>query len=281
MTGLHPPGAGDGRRPPTVDPGPHCSPRQRMELGSYALGALDRAEADQVRRHLLTCPLCRAEYRELAAVPAVLARISETEMSAGPVPPGDQLLARLLARAAAQEGFPSTAAAAVPAAASASVAAASGRSRGRRRAVEPESSRAFARWWTGSPFQRVSVALAGAALTACTVVGVEMATAAPPTVFAKTLTSTNVTNGVHGVVQYHAVNWGSWVQITMYDVPPGDDCSLIAVDAKGDRSVASTWFAPSSGTATIPGGVAMEASDIVRFDVVTATGTTLLNIPVN
>ena len=266
MTGLHPPGAGDGRRPPPADPGERCSGWHRMELGSYVLGALDSAEADEVRRHLLTCPVCRAEYRELAAVPAVLARISETEMAAGPVPPGDELLARLLTRAAAQEGSPAAAA------------ASAGHSRGRRRAAVRRPSRALARWWGSGPVQRMSVAAAGAALAVCAVVGIDLATA-PSTVLSRTLTSTDAATGVHGVLQYHAVNWGSWVQITMYGVPAGDNCSLIAVDAKGDRSVASTWLAPSSGSATIPGGVAMAADSIVRFDVVTVSGTTLLDIP--
>ena len=87
--------------------------------------------------------------------------------------------------------------------------------------------------------------------------------------------------GITGTVHYHATEWGSWVQVTMHNVPPGDDCMLLAVDGKGNRVVASTWWAPSSGTATIPGGVAMQADEISKFQVVTATGKTLLDVPVH
>ena len=101
-------------------PAESCSPDQRIALGSYALGALDPPEADQVRRHLVECAACRTEYRELAAVPAVLARIAETEMAAGPMPPDSEMLTRLLARAAAREatgqGVPSPGAHAAPSA---------------------------------------------------------------------------------------------------------------------------------------------------------------------
>jgi len=117
-------------------------------------------------------------------------------------------------------------------------------------------------------------------LAAAAVISVYAGTAGSNAPVTTTINAANAAMGITGTVQYHATEWGSWVQVTMHNVPPGDDCSLVAVDSKGDRAVASSWWAPSSGTATIPGGVAMDTSDIVKFQVVTSTGTTLLDIPV-
>lgn len=295
-------GAGHGRTgPPGYPPGypppaESCSPDQRIALGSYALGALDPLEADQVRRHLVECAACRTEYRELAAVPSVLARITETEMAAGPMPADSEMLTRLLARAAAREatGFgatspgahaaPDASAATAGAHAASASSAGPGHSRARRRrgAVSQKPAR-IASLWSGSLLRRASIAAAGGVLTAAAVIGVYSVTAGSttPTVFSKTVQATNVRMGISGTIQYHAAEWGSWVQVTMHNVPPGDDCMLLAVDGKGNRVVASTWWAPSSGTATIPGGVAMEADSIAKFQVVTADGKTLLEAPVS
>lgn len=275
-----------------------------MALGSYALGALDPPEADQVRRHLLECPACRAEYRELAAVPALLARITETEMAAGPVPPGGEMLTRLLERAAAREGsgvpvgtsgagmapgvfdtgsFGAVGAGYGPGGGSGpGNGRQSGRTHGRRRAAVRQSSRAMAKasGRFSSPFGKLGLALAGAGLAAAAVAGVYAVTSNGAGAPSKTITAMNKAMGITGSVSYKPTEWGSWVQVTMHNVPPGDDCSLVAVDSKGDRALASSWWAPSSGTATIPGGVAMDTSDIVKFQVVTSTGTTLLDIPV-
>lgn len=295
----HSTGSGAGGGLPPGPPGTDaafCSPEQRVALGSYALGALDPPEADQVRRHLLECPACRAEYRELAAVPALLARITETEMAAGPVPPGGEMLTRLLERAAAREGSAPGATSGLqtvpgvfdPAGAggvgvgvgTGAPAGRQGRTHGRRRAAVRQSSRALVRSRFSSPFGKLGIALAGAGLAAAAVAGVYAVTEKPAGVTSKTFTAANKAMGITGSVSFKPTEWGSWVQVTMHNVPPGDDCSLVAVDSKGDRAVASSWWAPSSGTATIPGGVAMDASDIVKFQVVASTGTTLLDIPV-
>lgn len=319
MTDRSHAGAGSGRGrtgPPGYPPGyppaaDSCSPDQRIALGSYSLGALDPAEADQVRMHLVDCAACRAEYRELAAVPAVLARITETEMAAGPVPPDGELLTRLLEKAAAREA---SGRGAVPGSAAADPASAWGPAQGaaqspfgspgfadgspaeaghsgrasrhrpaRQKPAGHQRAGLFAALWSGSLMRRVTIAAAGGALAAVAVITVYAGTGGskPPVAFSKTISGTNAAMGISGTVQYHATEWGSWVQVTMHNVPPGDDCMLLAEDGKGNRVVASTWWAPSSGTATIPGGVAMEADSISKFQVVTATGKTLLDMPVS
>jgi hypothetical protein len=73
------------------------------------------------------------------------------------------------------------------------------------------------------------------------------------------------------------------VQVTLKGVPPGSDCVMYAVDGSGDRSVAGSWWAPSSTSqsSTIPGGVSMQASNIRLFVVETSTGQILLTVPVS
>jgi anti-sigma factor RsiW len=48
----------------------------RGDLAAYLVGALDPQPCGAVRRHLGTCPACRAEYEDLAMVVACLALFS-------------------------------------------------------------------------------------------------------------------------------------------------------------------------------------------------------------
>jgi hypothetical protein len=280
-----------------------CSPDLRRSLGSYALGALDPIEADQVRRHLVDCPECRVEYRDMAPMPALLSRIPQVDMEVGAVSvrPAPDMLTRLLERAAAHEGAAAAAGSAAsfaPASAGSAdqqqyqyqqqqqpgtVGAHHRRRTAGARGVSGLPARMLDRWRQGSSLHRISIATAGTAIVAAAAVGTYAATSssAPAPAFARTLSAENAAMGISGIVDYHSADWGSWVQVTMRGVPSGDDCSLIAVDAKGDRAIASTWTAPPDGTATIPGGLAMQASSIVEFEVITTSGSTLLTIPVH
>lgn len=131
-----------------------------------------------------------------------------------------------------------------------------------------------------------TAALVSGALVAAAAFGIYTGTRsdapAPATQAAtEVVSATNAADGVSGTVQYRPTDWGSWVQITVKGVKPGDDCVLYAMDGHGNKSVASSWWAPSltSQSATIPGGVAMQASDIENFQVTTEVGEVLLTIP--
>ena len=56
----------------------------RIAIGALALGALDEAEAAEVRAHMATCPDCQREYDELRGIPALLGLVSAGEVIAGP-----------------------------------------------------------------------------------------------------------------------------------------------------------------------------------------------------
>jgi hypothetical protein len=111
--------------------------------------------------------------------------------------------------------------------------------------------------------------------------GTRPASNPPEAAGAETVSAQNAADGVSGTVQYRPTDWGSWVQITLKGVKPGDDCVLYATDRHGNKAVASTWWAPSvtSQSATIPGGVAMAAGDIQNFQVTTSAGEVLLTVP--
>jgi anti-sigma factor RsiW len=57
-------------------------PEARISLGVYVLGAIDPAERAQVEGHLATCRDCRDELAGLAALPALLARVTAEEAMA-------------------------------------------------------------------------------------------------------------------------------------------------------------------------------------------------------
>jgi anti-sigma factor RsiW len=60
----------------------------RPAIGAYLLGALDPAEADEVRRHIERCPDCAAEHDALAPLPGLLSVAGGAEAAtAEPLPP--------------------------------------------------------------------------------------------------------------------------------------------------------------------------------------------------
>ena len=50
------------------------------DLGAYVLGALAPEQAAAVRAHLDGCPLCRAEMRDLAWIPALLSLVRAADI---------------------------------------------------------------------------------------------------------------------------------------------------------------------------------------------------------
>jgi len=263
----------------------------REELGAYLVGALDADEAEQMRRHIEECGLCREEHAQLAPVVGALARIPAEAFFADPtreVAPDPAMWERLRARAAglpgavdgspvsgAQHGAPSPSASAVRPSPISSPGNGSHRPAGRPRPRRPRRSM---RPGTAAAISGALVALAATGIYA----GVhESNSSSAVTASVETVSAVNASNGVSGTIQYRPTDWGSWVQITLKGVKPGDDCVLYATDRSGNKAVASTWWAPSltGESATIPGGVAMQASDIKNFQVTTDVGEVLLTIP--
>jgi anti-sigma factor RsiW len=66
---------------------PRCR-QVTMLLGVYILGGLRGHQETRVRAHLSYCARCRAEYEELAEVPALLDLITAEEAAEPMGPPG-------------------------------------------------------------------------------------------------------------------------------------------------------------------------------------------------
>jgi anti-sigma factor RsiW len=254
----------------------------REDLGPYLLGALEPEEAERMRGHLEQCADCRAEYAELAPVVGLLATVPAEAFVDERYPldeaPDPEMWERLRARAGLADAAepPSQPRSGPPPSASRP-----GRSlRPPRTASSPTGPARRAR----RPMRPTTAALISGVLVAGAAFGIYAGTRpAPkePTAAAETVSATNAADGISASVRYRPTDWGSWVQITLKGVKPGNDCILYAEDGSGDKAVASTWWAPTltNESATIPGGVSMQASDIKTFQVTTTVGQVLLTIP--
>lgn len=262
----------------------------REELGAYLVGALDAEETERMRAHLEECAECRAEYAELAPVAELLAKVPaeafiESRDSSADVAPDPAMWERLRARAGLADAAESPSEAVLRA----NPTLPGGQRPGgsvRPPQPTPSSRPAPPRRSARRSMRPSTAAVISAALVAAAAIGIYAGTRPAPTTApessgAETVSAVNAVDGVSGTVQYRPTNWGSWVQITLKGVKPGDDCVLYAMDRNGNRAVASSWWAPTliSESATIPGGVSMEAWNIKTFQVTTSAGEVLLTVP--
>lgn len=77
---------------------------QRLDLGSYVLGALEPAARDHLAEHLSDCASCRAELDALAVLPALLAKLPAGDELATAAPADPHLLETLLETARRRRG---------------------------------------------------------------------------------------------------------------------------------------------------------------------------------
>lgn len=68
----------------------------RRSLGSYVMGALEPAERGEVDAHLVGCPACREGLARLAGLPALLSRLSVSEVTDAALVAPPTLLSQLL-----------------------------------------------------------------------------------------------------------------------------------------------------------------------------------------
>ncbi|WP_341483608.1 zf-HC2 domain-containing protein [Streptomyces endophytica] len=57
---------------------PPTQPDRHSDVGAYALGVLDAADAERFERHLVGCDRCAAELEELMGLTPVLAEFKES-----------------------------------------------------------------------------------------------------------------------------------------------------------------------------------------------------------
>ncbi|MER5689820.1 anti-sigma factor [Streptomyces sp. NPDC002205] len=252
----------------------------RLALGGYVLGTLPSAEMERVRIHLAECAECLAEHTRLAGLPALLATVTEAEVSGQTVPTADGDLAdRLVARAAesAQGSLPER-----PAAPAVSKAPAGGVLE---RLLQQAAARRRRTWrlqlaGAAASLMFIAAAAGGTWLAAIGSVG-SVATPPGPTapIAWRTFSGSDPTTGVSASVKVSPSAWGSVLHVSAKGAPAGITCRLQAVGPGGARTDGATWRAGEypPGT-TIPGAVAMSPGAIDHFEILAGNGQKLVTI---
>ena len=236
---------------PTMD----C-PEARVSLGVYVLGAIDPAERALVEGHLTTCRDCRDELAGLAALPALLARVTAEEAIAlaasdGPPPAG---------RPGGRDAPPELLATVIDLTAA----------RRRRR-----------RW------RDASLGVAAALIVAVGVFGglrLGGSPAAPPAASANYpgqpngpwQTATTAAGGMSATVQYRSMGWGTQLAVKVSGIPVGTSCQLWVIGPGGSRTLAGGWVTDNhEGAVWYPGSAGLPAGGMRGFQVTVAGARTL------
>ncbi|KUN09465.1 hypothetical protein AQI95_05515 [Streptomyces yokosukanensis] len=253
----------------------------RMALGGYVLGGLSPAETEQVRAHLATCDACRAEYEQLAGLPALLAMVTPAEAAGRTAPAGHEDLADRLVRRAAEEaqGAPQEPSG-IPSAPQAPEAGLIDRM------LQQAAARRRRTWrlqlaGAAASLMLVAAAAVGgtwlAAGTSVTSQGKQPGPAAPTP--SRTFSGTDSTTGVTASVKVFSSAWGSVLQVSAHGAPAGVICRLQAIGPGGTRADAATWRAGAYPPGTkIPGAVPMTPGAIERFEIIAGNGQKLVTI---
>lgn len=216
----------------------------RVALGALVIGALDVDEAAEVRAHLDGCEECRAEYDELRQMPRLLGLITLTDATEGPEEPSKHLKEDILNRTIDE------------------------RRGARRRRIG---------WNVGGG---VAIAAAAAAIGFGIADGATAAQPLDPSV--QFLAAADPATGIRGQVKVDRVAWGTKLELQLAGVTAGETCSLVAVSTSGEREITATWrVPPASGDGTylaVPGAAALTPELIDTFEVVTASGSTVLSL---
>jgi hypothetical protein len=224
----------------------------RQSLAVYVLGAIEPAARDVVDRHLADCASCRDELAGLAALPALLRRVSPQEMSAlvdadtrGSRPvaqPSGPALRHLLVQAGRNRRRFRTRA---TAAAAVGLLAGAG---------------AIAGWHAAYP-------------------AVQRPVARSAPVWAVTADAINPRTHVSATVRYEARPWGLVLSAQVTGIPVGTTCQLDVISARGQVTPAGGWTIASGQANWYPASSPVKPSDVRGF-AVSSGSRILVTVPV-
>lgn len=242
---------------------------RHTDVGAYALGVLDDADAGRFEEHLADCHRCADELDGLMGVTPLLAELKEATPDAGALTarPGPGLLDGLLGEVAAVRRARRTRRLCLAAAAAALI---------------------------------VAGPLAGAALVQRDAPDHGSVSAAKQMYEDGEKTGTvDPATGVEATVSLQPKPWGTHVALRLGHVTGPRTCDLVAVGKNGERQTVTTWAVPpggyglgGSGEGTkgdgdgkwgreplyTHGGAALNRQDISRFEVRTLDGTLLATV---
>jgi anti-sigma factor RsiW len=231
------------------------------QLGAYALGALDPAEAaDFERRHLQTCAQCRFDLNELVALRESLDEVPPEAFLDGPPEGGDLLLQKTLRRMREEET-------AAPA----------------RTASRPTSRRGLA---LVAAAVLVVAALGGGVLvgrqtgSSGTLAIPSQQTDVPGT---KSAEGRDPTTGVQ--LAASVAPFAGWVKVNVAvkGVKAGEQCLLQVVTKEGQAVTAGSWKVSEKWESqgfSLDGSALVAPDDVKSVDIVTVDGRKLVSAPV-
>jgi hypothetical protein len=232
-------------------------PEARVSLGVYVLGAIDPAERALVEAHLTTCRDCRDELAGLAALPALLARVTTEEAIAlaasdGPPPAGQgggreappELLATVIDLTAARRRRRRwrDASLGVAAALIVAVGAFAGLHAGASPGSSPAASGVNYTGQANGPWR----------------------------------TATTSAGGMSASVSYRSMGWGTQLAAKVSGIPIGTSCQLWVIGPGGRRTLAGGWVTDEhEGAVYYPGSAGVPAGGVQGFQVTVAGAKTL------
>ncbi|MFE9808504.1 zf-HC2 domain-containing protein [Streptomyces sp. NPDC005227] len=215
------------------------------DVGAYALGVLDEAEAFRFEDHLMECPRCTAHVSEFrpATRQLMLYRRSTPRTVHPFAAPGPRLLDRLLGEVAARNRA------------------------GRRRLLYVVAA-------------SVVLAAGGPAIAVVTAHDTPTNRVAAADPQEGRVAATDAETGVWAEVTTADRTWGTDVEVQVKDAGGPRSCQLVAVGKDGTEETVTSWMVPPhNGEATrMRGGAALRTADIGRFEVRTADGKHLVTL---
>ncbi|MET9274573.1 zf-HC2 domain-containing protein [Kribbella sp. NPDC003557] len=216
------------------------SEHDRTQLGAYALGALEPAEAAAVDEHLATCAECRAELAELAELKDFLGEVPPEAFLEGPPEGGDLLLQRTL-----------------------------------REVREPEVQappKRRSRWLLIA----AAVVVVAGALGGGVVLG---RSTAPdddrPVAGSRQVTTSDTTTGATMAATVEPRAGWSWVRVQVTGLKAGDECVMVVTDKDGEAWIAGSWLVSekaAKGGSTFGGGVLVPPDQVRSVEIRTVQG---------
>lgn len=232
------------------------SPVEHTDVGAYAIGALDPADAARFEEHLAWCEHCGAELEQLMGIGPILAEYAQDVPDAAALSPrpSRELLDGMLARVVVTH-----------------------RQTRRRR------------------LYLVAAAAAAiiAAPVATYMVTGDNAGGGDPVVAAQTLWDqsehkadhTDKKTGVRASVAMSQRKWGGGtdLHIKLGNVPGPETCKLVVYGKDGTKQTSTTWAVPKGGydwedAKFYNGGAGYDMDDIEKFEVETESGEHLVTV---
>lgn len=243
---------------------------QHADVGAYALGLLNDADATRFETHLAGCEICMAELDSLAGLEPLLAEYAAANPDPAAVltddEPGEDLLVRLLDEVA------------------------DARARTRRRRMFLIAAAAVL--IIGGPLIAVQATSDNKSPAVAENVHGGPAEAAFHLIpAADKVSATDPTTLVTATVGVEKKDWGSHVVLQLGNVTGPLRCSLIAVGKDGEQQTVTTWSVPRWGygipnspheSSRAPlymhGGAAMQPNEIDHYEVRTLDGKRLVDV---